>query len=766
MKNPPSKSKIVFMTTFPPTQCGIATFTQDLTNAITNVFGEAIKCVICDLTDKPKSDKNISYSLNPKIKAEYKRVAQEINEDKAVRLVHIQHEFGLFGGEYGSFLLDFLEAIDKPVAFTFHSVIPNPNLELKSFMQLLVSNAVSVFVMTKQSQKILLESYGISEDIIRFMPHGTHLVNYKNPDELKEKFNFENRTILSTFGLLGEGKSIETALKALPEIIEQTPNVLYLVIGKTHPNSIKNNTDKYRNYLETLVNDSGIQNHVLFINRYLELQELLNYLMVTEIYLFTSKDPNQAVSGTFSYAMSCACPIIASSIPHTREVLTSDAGLIFDIGNSEQLAKATKQLLSNKEMRESMAFRAFQKTSESSWENIAIKHVHVYGKSVSQFLNIDYDYPAIKLDHIKKMTSSLGMIQFSKISIPDISSGYTLDDNARALIAMCLHYKLFRKKEDLNYINTYLNFIKLCQKPKGTFINYIDKNGNEHLKNTYMHIEDSNARAIWALGTVISLKEYLPHETVLNAFNCFVKCLSWSSDIKSPRSIGFAIKGLYLYHSVTDDIQAVSIIKKLGKKLLADYYLNATEDWDWFEDRLTYANSILPEAMLYAYLITEEPTFKKVANKSFDFLLSKMFVNGDFKVISNKGWHHKNKEPHKYGEQPIDVACTIQTLNIFHKTFGIKKYEKMMKVAFSWFLGRNHLKQTVYNPITGGCYDGLEKENVNLNQGAESTICYLIARLVMESNQIVKPQPIFRKRIVKVKQVSKYSNKKPPIIIN
>jgi hypothetical protein len=187
---------------------------------------------------------------------------------------------------------------------------------------------------------------------------------------------------------------------------------------------------------------------------------------------------------------------------------------------------------------------------------------------------------------------------------------------------------------------------------------------------------------------------------------------------------------------------------------LEDYYLNVAEDWDWFEDRLTYANSILPEAMLYAYLITEEPTFKKVANKSFDFLLSKMFVNGDFKVISNNGWHHKNKEPQKYGEQPIDVATTIQTLDIFRKTFGIKKYENMMKVAFSWFLGRNHLKQIIYNPITGGCYDGLEEGNVNLNQGAESTICYLIARLVMENNRISKPQQLISQENKKHRRTS------------
>ncbi|MFO7673033.1 MAG: glycosyltransferase [Lutibacter sp.] len=763
MKNPPPKSKIVFVSSFPPTQCGIATFTEDLTNAITHVFGESLVCEICDLTDKPKSAKNISYTLNPKVKEDYIRVAQEINKDNAVKLVHIQHEFGLFGGEHGNYLSAFLSEINKPIAFTFHSVIPNPDSELKLFLQHLVSRAVSVFVMTKQSQKILMENYEIKEEIIEFMPHGTHLVKFENPDDLKGKFNFENRTVLSTFGLLGEGKSIETALKALPEIIEHTPNILYLIIGKTHPNNIMNNIDSYRNYLETLVHDLGLQNHVLFIDRYLELYELLDYLLATEIYLFTSKDPNQAVSGTFSYAMSCACPIVATSIPHTREVLTSDIGLIYEIGNSEQLAKATKKLLSNSDLRESMAFRAFQKTRESSWENTAIKHVHIYGKKVKQLLEIDYDYPAIKLDHIKKMTTPLGIIQFSKISIPDISSGYTLDDNARALVAMCIHYKFFREKEDLNYINIYLNFIKLCQKSKGTFINYVDKNGNEHLKNTYMHIEDSNARAIWALGTVISLKQFLPQATVESAFNCLVKCLPWAANIQSPRSIAFAIKGLYLYHSVTNDIQAVSIIKKLGKNLLAEYYLNATEDWDWFEDRLTYANSILPEAMLYAYLITAEPTFKKVALNSFDFLLDKMFINGHFKVISNNGWYQKNKVPQQFGEQPIDVACTIQTLDVFYKTFGITKYKNMMKVAFSWFLGRNHLKQTMYNPITGGCYDGLEKENVNLNQGAESSICYLIARLVMESNRSSNHPQYIRKRIIKTKQVSAYGNNIKPL---
>jgi len=322
MKNQLQKTKIAFVATFPPTQCGIATFTKDLITAINNSFDQTLNCVVCDITNKPKNAEEILFVLNPKIKEDYTNVANEINNDNTVKMVHIQHEFGLFGGLHGDYLLLFLEAIKKPVAFTFHSVIPKPNIELKLLVNSLISYSNLVFVMTKQSRKILIEDYGINPDLIVYIPHGTHIVNYQNPDEIKKQFNLENRIILSTFGLLSPGKSIETALKALPDIINHNPNVLYLIIGKTHPNSIKNNIDTYRNYLKELVAELNLNNHVVFIDKYLEINELLDYLKATDIYLFTSKDANQAVSGTFSYAMSCACPIVATTIPHTKEVLT------------------------------------------------------------------------------------------------------------------------------------------------------------------------------------------------------------------------------------------------------------------------------------------------------------------------------------------------------------------------------------------------------------------------------------------------------------
>lgn len=732
MKYITQKPKILFMATFPPTECGIATYTTDLMNAISSKFSNTFTCVKCELTEK--TDTLAEFILNPKQKEDYSHVAGQINMDESISLIHIQHEFGLFDGTYGDYLFDFLEVINKPIIFTFHTIIPEPNDKLKSVVKRLTSYATCIFVMTKQSIKLLETVYQINPKVIEYVPHGTHLIKWCNQEELKEKFDFKNRPIISTFGLIGPGKSIETALKALPKIIEYMPNVLYLIIGKTHPNEIKNNTDGYRNYLEWLVEDLKIHKNVLFINRYLTLNELLEILQATDIYLFTSKDPNQAVSGTFSYAMSCACPIIATSIPHTKEILTKDLGFLIDNGDTQVLANTTIELLSDKKMRDRLSVNAFQKTRESAWENIAIKQAKVCNKIINEPHRLKYDYPLVKLDHIKKMTTARGIIQFSKICIPDIASGYTLDDNARALIVMCMHYDQFRDTEDLKYINIYLDFIIRCQKNQGTFINYIDGNNQVHIKNDYVNLEDSNARAVWALGTVISFQDILPEQIVEKAIQCILKCSQWIKGVLSPRAIGFTIKGLYNYNTVKQENYIMNSIEILAENLMTKYDINKVKDWKWFESYMTYANSILPEAMLYAYLSTGKEAYKQTALESFDFLLSKTFQNGQFKVISNKGWHHKGKESYSYGEQPIDVAYTIQALEVFYKTFKAPKYKNMMEKAFSWFLGNNHLNQIIYNPLTGGCNDGLEKENVNLNQGAESTVCYLIARLIMKRN--------------------------------
>ena len=743
MKAISNKSKIVFLSTFPPTQCGIATYTQDTIKGITDVFGKSIACEICELVKEPKENPTQAFTLNTNNREEYSKVAEEINNDESIKLVHIQHEFGLFGGNYGDHLLDFLNVIKKPVTFTFHTVLPNPNNELKTFVKLLLSYSNSVFVMTKRSEEILINDYNIPQDFITTIAHGTHVVVYEAPETAKAKFGIEDRKVLSTFGLLGEGKNIETGLRALRKIVEHTPNALYLIIGRTHPNLIIDGVDTYREKLEGIVNELSLHDNVRFINQYLETEELLSYLQATDIYLFTSKDPNQAVSGTFSYAMSCACPIVASKIPHTKEVLTEDSGILVDIGNEDQFAEAAITLLSDENLREEMGKNAFRKTRACSWENIAIAHINTYKKLIEDTTEIKFTYPPIELAHVKKMTTELGIIQFSKISVPDLSSGYTLDDNARALVALCMHYKLTEDKADLPYILIYLDFIERCQKPKGNFMNYVDENNREHIEqNAEVNLEDSNARGIWALGTVVSIGKILPEAITKKASKCLLNSLKWAETIQSPRSIGFATKGLYLYHSAVPNLYVAAIINKLNAKLLSNYEIHATKDWKWFENYMTYGNGILPESMLFAYLVTNKPIYKKVALESLDFLISKTYKGDNFKVISNNGWYHKGSEPAEYGEQPIDVAYMIQTLNSFYNAFKTPEYKRLMKIAFNWFLGKNHLNQIMYNPVSGGGYDGLEKENVNLNQGAESTVCYLTSRLIMENLKLADSKVI------------------------
>lgn len=734
MKTLPIKSKIVFVSTFPPTQCGIATFTEDTINAINKTYGKSISCEICEVTFKERVSSNSSYHLPSNEKEAYSRVARQINKDSAVELVHIQHEFGLFGGQYGSYLVSFLDEIIKPIAYTFHSVIPNPDEELRAIVRLLCSYSRVIFVMTKKSKEILMKEYGIDEKHLALVPHGTHLVNYENTDRVKKKLHLENRLILSTFGLLGEGKSIETGIMALPKIIEKFPNVLYLILGKTHPNTIVNDVDLYRNSLEALVRDLNLENNVRFVNEYLEVNQLLDYLKATDVYLFTSKDPNQAVSGTFSYAMSCSCPIVASKIPHTLESLTSDIGILADIQNVQEFESATLKLLGDSNLRAYMALNAYAKTTQTSWENTAIKHLKAYQRITKGLHQIKIAYPEIKMDHQKAMTTSIGMIQFCKVSEPDLDSGYTLDDNARALISMCKHYQLTGDQSDVSYIKTYTNFIERCQMPNGSFINYVNQYNQIEPRNGNENLEDSNGRAIWALGYLLTLSHTaLPASLIYKANLCINNALFCAENLNSPRAVGFTIKGLYYLHIVIPSSQVARMIDNLSHKLKVVYSTSYSSKWNWFENKLTYANSVLPEALLLSFLVTANESTKKIAIESMDFLISKMFVEDQFKIISNKGWHEKGTIPYQYGEQPIEACYMMHTLDLFYRTFEDPIYKTQMKQAFDWFLGNNHLGHIMYNPITGGCYDGLEKANVNLNQGAESTVCFLSAQLLIQS---------------------------------
>jgi len=737
--------RVLLLSTFPTRECGLATFSKDLLESIHEKFQHSceIDVVAIDHTSSTNIYPSlVRYILHSDNRSSYTSLAREINEEKIYDCILLEHEFGLFQGDYGSYILDFLQKIEIPVITTFHTVLPNPSFERKFIVQQIMHFSSEVICMTKASEVILTEAYDCPSKKITIIPHGTHLLSLKSPEKLKLKFGFPDRKTVSTFGLLSSGKGIETALMAISQIKEQHPEILYLIIGKTHPEIIKREGEKYRTYLTELITELNIERHVLFINEFVERKTLQMYLQATDIYLFTSTDPFQAVSGTFSYAMACGCPIISTKIPQAEDMLGS-AGILIDFNAPDQMATAMDDLLKNNERMKLMKRNALQQIRPSAWQNVAIQHMKLIKKhSTKQHKSILYSIPAYNISHFFHSTDEIGMVQFCQADTPLLSSGYTVDDNARALIALVEYYELTGDHRVLKLIQTHFNYIVDMQQKDGSFLNYRNKHGEISDQNFSEDLNDANGRAIWSLGLLLS-KHHLFEERYTDEIRkVFSRAESKIRSMKSPRSIAFCIKGLVHYNEVYGSTKLTLFISELADRLIHLYDQNKQENHSWFEPEITYANAVIPESLLFAYRVTGNKQFKKVAKESFDYLCSLLFRPEYFRVISNQTWYEPGKITSIHGEQPIDVAYTIIALSEFYQCFGNYTYLTKMLKAFEWYHGRNQLNQIVYNPISGGCLDGIEEKQVNINQGAEATTTYLISRNRIEKHQRLQELPI------------------------
>jgi glycosyltransferase involved in cell wall biosynthesis len=734
---------IVMVTSYPPRECGIATYANDLYNSLNNKFHQSFSLHICALEQENSNytyANEVKYQLDTSKSENYSLLATELNENEKIQLIIFQHEFGFYYGNENVFQ-NFLKLLSKPIIIALHTVLGKPSCAQKEYMQLMLNTSYKTIVMTKNAATILKEEYEISASSIQIISHGTHLVRHTDKVQLKKKYGLLGRKVLSTFGLLNSGKSIETTLDALISIIKIEPTVLFLIIGITHPGVVKKEGEAYRESLQLKIKDLKLGEHVVFINQFLELPELLDYLQLTDIYLFTSNNPNQAVSGTFSYAISSGCPIIATAIPHALEVLANNTGIIVDFNNSQQLSTAILSLLSNEAKRNEFSLNGIHRLASTAWENSALKHAQIFRETIKSELNLNFSIPPINLHHLKKLTTKFGIIQFAILNKPDIESGYTLDDNARALLTIAMHFENTRQFEHIYLLEIYLDFISFCQQENGSFLNYVNQFQQFTIENEQCNLDDSNGRAIWSLGYIISLEKILPQTITVQAKAILSKSMSHLSSIHSTRAMAFIIKGLS--YSIKNEFnqQAYNTIDTLANRVYQMYLHESSPKWAWFESYLTYANSLLPEAMLYAWKATRNEKFKKTAKDSFQFLLSQIFTSTGIHVISNRNWHNKESSGACNlvgGEQPIDVAYTILSLNSYYKEFHTEFYKEKIKIAFDWFQGRNHLNEIVYNPCTGGCYDGLEDCYVNLNQGAESTLSYLMARLSIDQYDFSK----------------------------
>ena len=735
MKKLHKKIWVVFLTTYPPRECGIATFTSDLLKNFDKLFLPREEAKVIALNTEVLQTFNYSSKVILQISEnepnDYLEAARKLNAMPHVKLVSIQHEFGIFGSDYGKNILIFLKEVKKPVAVTFHTVLSDPSPELREIVIKIAKLVDLINVMTNISKDILIQTYGLTEDKIRIIPHGIHSLSYTDGKASRSLLRLNGKRVLSTFGLLNRGKGIEYAIAALPKIVAAHPDVVYLVIGATHPIVLKEVGEQYRKELIDQAYKLGVQDHVLFYNEYLETEELLKFLQATEIYLSLSQNPEQAVSGTLTYALGAGRPVISTPFAQAKELITDELGALVKFDDSDSIAEAVISLLGDKERLANMSKTAYFRTRGMTWPNVALSYMREFIELSPELAKKEKNLPAIKLQHLSKLTDDFGIYQFAILNEPDPNWGYTLDDNARALVAVSFYHRIYGGTMSERLAAVYLKFLELAAKDEGGFINYFNNDKKAHdTRNSDENLEDSEARALWALATVLTSK--LSEDLKTRAKALLQKQCNKFEQVKSPRALAFHIKALATWLSLGENKEASDLIVKYADFLLALFNDNVTEDWKWFEQSLTYSNAVLPEALLLAYKVTGNYLYFKAGKTALDFLIKQSF-NGDVcEPVGQNGWFKHGEKKNIYDQQPEEVSSLVQAMRTMFDLNGDVLYQKKMSQAFSWFLGNNSLSQMVYSQMTGGCYDGLGEGQINLNQGAESTISYLLARLAVD----------------------------------
>jgi glycosyltransferase involved in cell wall biosynthesis len=687
------------------------------------LLGPLVECKVAALNLSPldtyKYPGEVEWQIDQNSKEDFINLAKTINNEVRITGVIIQHEYGIFGGKDGEILLTFMKKCKKPMILTLHTVLPSPSPKMKNVSESIIKYASTVVVLTNSSKKIIEEMFPGSHGKVFMIPHGIHQVSFSASKDFKVKLKLKDHTILSTFGLLSRGKGIEHVIQALPQVIKKCPEVLYLILGETHPVVRRAEGEEYRIKLAKLITKLGLTEHVIFYDQYFSLSDLFEFLKATDIYISTSINPNQSVSGTLSYALGTGRAVISTDFAYAKEIVTPELGRLVPIENSPALTKAILELLNDKKGLLEMNENAYKKTRPMLWSNVVEQYLNLLERMI---------VPAVNLDHLKQMTDDFGLIQFATLNIPNTDFGYTLDDNARALIACGWLSKQTKLSEIEILIKTYLNFIEKCQSSDGSFVNYIGYKAKSPTdQNNDEDIEDSQMRALWALSETFS-NSALPSQIRVQAKKIFLLYLKSQMKLSHLRSKAFAIKAfaLALPNLPDNQTELTKSIKLYAESLQLALTQNSFKSWRWFEKDLNYNNAILSEGLIIAGNILKNNEYTKSGLLSLEFLVSKTFSK-TYMPIGHINWYKNNSKRSEYDQQPEDPASMILALTCaFYKT-GDVKYKKLANICFSWFLGNNSLKKPLYDYKNGGVYDGLHPDRVNLNQGAESLVSYLMA---------------------------------------
>jgi glycosyltransferase involved in cell wall biosynthesis len=734
------KLKIAMVSTYPPRECGIATFSQNLRNALvkqllhkTEVFVTAVQAPQDDI-EYPVTVEQI---IRQERQKDYIEAAEYINYSGA-DLCLIQHEYGIYGGESGIYLLSLIHQLTIPVFATLHTVLETPSFNEKVIIQEIAAKAEKLIVMSNKSIKFLIEIYGVPAEKIQLIPHGVPNISYKHGLRYKQELNLENNKLLLTFGLLNRNKGIETVIKALPQLVKKHPSLVYIVLGKTHPLVKKISGEEYRNYLIRLVEKLGLEKYVHFHDKFISEKELIQYLAAADIYVTPYLNKRQSTSGTLSYAIGAGAAVISTPYWHAEEMLAKNRGYLFDFNNEQQLAAILLPLLNSPRQLEKARHRAYTYGRKMGWPVIGGIYRELFKKSLKNQPgpakkiegNLPFTpgaMPDFRLDHVVRLTDDTGIVQHARYSIPNLKEGYCTDDNARALIMTLMAYRQEESPEALRLMGVYLKFLMYMQNEDGSFRNFLsfdrkflDEKGTD----------DSFGRTVWALGYLI---HYPPNEVLFQiGKEMFEKALTHIEKIRSLRGIAYGIVGLaFFLYRYPDNERCAQLLKRQAQIMTELYKDESSLDWQWFEKVITYGNGMLPLALLHAYKVLRIEELRTIALESLAFLEKIKFKQDYLSVIGSNGWYPKGGKPAIDAQQPVNAMAMVL---LYHTAYSMTKdqayLEKMYK-CYKWFLGDNFLRMPLYDFESKGCNDGLEKDRVSHNQGAESSLSFLISHMTV-----------------------------------
>jgi glycosyltransferase involved in cell wall biosynthesis len=738
--------RVAFVGNYLPRKCGIATFTTDLCDAIHAEYGatELLALPVNDTEEGYSYPERVRFELSEDNVASYGQAADFLNFSN-IDLVCLQHEYGIFGGPAGSNILELLRRIEMPVVTTLHTVLREPNPDQRLVMAEIAALSDRLIVMSRQSAEILEEVFHVPAGKIDLIPHGIPDLPFTDPNFYKDAFGTEGKMVLLTFGLLSPNKGIENVIQALPKILLHHSNVVYMISGVTHPHILRHDGDKYRQYLQNLAKELGVEANVIFRNRFVSPQELVELIGAADIYITPYKHKGQVVSGTLAYALSAGKAIISTPYLHAIELLDDERGALVPFDEPEAIAAKTVELLDNPTARHSMRKRAYLYSRDMVWNRVAQQYMGSFERVYNERLRnpratfsaqntekaLDR-LPAIKLDHLYRMTDTTGIVEHAVFVVPNYPEGYTTDDNARALIVAILLEELgvTAPAGSAGLASRYLAFLGLAFEPvTKRFRNCLSY---ERQWQESEGSEDSHGRALWGLGTVLGRSKDAGLRGA--AGRLFELAIPAAVEFKSPRACAFALLGLQEYlASFPGDRAALNASEALANRLLHLYRAHQSPDWNWFENVLAYSNARLPQALISAGVRNSNNEMVAAGLEALDWLatIQRCEVKGHFVPVGSQGFYSKKTEKARFDQQPVEACAAVSACLQAYRATGKGRWRKEAWSAFNWFLGDNDLQVALYDSSTGGCRDGLHPDRANENQGAESTLSFLMALLEM-----------------------------------